>query len=388
MKKTQSAWLVTFILVSSFVLGGNIFGKTAGCPCSPCTCSPCTCGGGGSKGGSSKHHDDSGKHHDRDREHGHHGGIGVGGTVDLSGVGQRHAEPDPFAVGGGSAPVAHTEQKHKPKTSETPTANLFSDVHLTGEQAKEETAPGPINVNNDEGEPPKVGWGDTKEKPNEKKNDEKRLTNDELDELHDASWQYWHGLFVLQDKMNVDLKALRDDLDQLDRKDSPELKKKTDDYNKLLKKLEDAYYKSDEGKKAFDAWLKTYEKLYKTGAKIPKGFIPTKSHPFLSPYSAGSDITNKKYALDNAERKLEAEKAKYERMQNDAVRNNETYQKLESGPDKEKAEKEIAKEWASTDQAKEQMKKVQEAEKALDQAKQDFKPYEQFAEEKPKAVAK
>ena len=48
----------------------------------------------------------------------------------------------------------------------------------------------------------------------------------------------------------------------------------------------------------------------------------------------------------------------------------------------------IAKKWASTDEAKEQMKKVQEAEKGLDKAKEDFKPYEKFAEEKPKEASK
>ena len=99
-------------------------------------------------------------------------------------------------------------------------------------------------------------------------------------------------------------------------------------------------------------------------------------------------MANKKYALDNAERQLEAEKGNYQRMQNDAVSNNDAYQKLQSGPDKDKAAKDIAKEWASTDEAKEQMKKVQGAEKDLGKAKEDFKPYEKFTEEKPKEASK
>jgi len=381
--------IVGFAIVGLFVFTNASLAKTAGCPCSPCKCSPCTCGGGGgskSSSGGGKHHDDVAKHHDKGHGHDRGGGVGVGGSVDLGGVGQRHAEPNPFAVGGGSEPVAHTQEKHKPKTAETPAANPFSDVHLTGEQAKGETPPGPINVNNDDEQAPKFGWGDTKEKEPEKK-PEKKLTNDEYDELNDAKSAYWRGLFALEDKMNVDLKAVRQDLKTLDRQNSPELKKKADEYNKLLKKLQDTFYKSDEGKKAFDVWLKTYEKFYKTGAKIPEWGKPTKDHPFLRPYAVGDDMTNKKYALDSAERKLQDEKGKYEKMQNDAVRNNDAYQKLGSEADKEKAAKEIAKEWASTDEAKNQMKQVQEAEKSLDQAKQDFKPYEKYAEEKTKSAS-
>jgi hypothetical protein len=369
------------VVIASVALVGSSFAKTAGCPCSPCKCAPCTCGGGGSKSGG------GGKHHDKEHGGHHEHGGGVGGTVDLSGVGHRNAEPDPFAAGGSEKPVAHSEEKrtakhkdHEPKTS------TFDDIKLTGVEGKGDIPPpNTFNVDNEQVEPPKFGWGDTKEKPNDKKDTEKKLTDKELDELWDARRLYYKGLFALEDKMTVDLKALRGDLKTLDRQNSPELKKKADEYNKFLKTLEDTFAKSEEGKKAFDAWLKTYEKFYKTGAKIPKGFVPGKSHPFLSPYAGGDDMANKKYALEDAERQLEMEKGNYERMQNDAVSKNDAYRKLESGPDKDKAAKDIANEWASTNEAKEQMKKVQQAEKAYGDAKEAFKPYEKFAEEKKEA---
>ena len=383
--KTRDLVLSCAIAAALSVSIASAPGKTAGCPCSPCKCSPCTCGGGGkssSGGGGGKHH---GKDHGRE-----HGGssVGVGVDVDLSTVGHRNREADPFAAGGGEKPVAHTQEKQKTKRKE-PEPTTFDDIKLTGVEGKGDIPPpGSFNVDNDQVQPPDLGWGKTKEKSADEKREEKKLTNDELDELEKVKWAYWRGLFALQDKMTVDLQALLDDLKTLDRQNSPELKKKVKDYNNFLKTLEDKFYKSDEGKKAFDAWLKTYDKFYKTGAKLPKWVVPTKSHPFLSPYAVGDDMTNKKYALENAEKQLESEKGKYKQMEGDAVSKNDAYQKLQPGADKDKAAKDIAKEWASTDEAKEQMKKVQGAEKGLDKAKEDFKPYEKFTEEKPKEASK
>ncbi len=112
------------------------------CPCNPCRCSPCTCGGGG--GGKSfkgekgerneSHH--SGK---RGEHHEGHTSVGVGVNVDLGGIGHRKREADPFAVAN-DEPVAHTQEKakfSKPK-EEISTTSLFSDVRLTGSDAKEE----------------------------------------------------------------------------------------------------------------------------------------------------------------------------------------------------------------------------------------------------------
>ena len=156
------------IIASLLVPSDNAFGKTASCPCNPCTCSPCTCGEG-SKGG--KHnekeahretegHREKAEHHDEERHHdkeGHHehGGVGVGINVDLSHVGERQAEPNPFAVGGGE-PVAHTQEKtskpHPPKS--TPTT--FDKIDLTSKKAKDLEQPGrTINVSdNDQSAPP------------------------------------------------------------------------------------------------------------------------------------------------------------------------------------------------------------------------------------------
>ena len=80
-------------------------------------------------------------------------------NVDLGGVGQRHTEADPFATGGGSTNAPHTEEKHKTKTKdhESTTADTFSQVQLTGEQAKDETKPdmppGTFNVSDNQPSP-------------------------------------------------------------------------------------------------------------------------------------------------------------------------------------------------------------------------------------------
>jgi hypothetical protein len=62
-------------------------------------------------------------------------------SVDLSGVGRRHAEADPFAVSGGSA-ISETHEKSKTKKKEVSSTkdNPFTDVKLTGDQAKEVAA--------------------------------------------------------------------------------------------------------------------------------------------------------------------------------------------------------------------------------------------------------
>jgi hypothetical protein len=108
--------LISFAVVVLFI--GDAIAKPAGCPCSPCSCSPCSCGG----------------HHDRAR-------VGVGVNVDLGGVGRRRTEADPFAVSGGSA-ISETHEKSKTKKKEASGTkdNPFTDVKLTGNQAKEVAA--------------------------------------------------------------------------------------------------------------------------------------------------------------------------------------------------------------------------------------------------------
>jgi hypothetical protein len=68
-------------------------------------------------------------------------GFGVGATIDLGGIGQRRAEPNPFAVQAGPQPVAtRTVEKPPPtkKPREVTKTDPFANVQLTGEQAKEE----------------------------------------------------------------------------------------------------------------------------------------------------------------------------------------------------------------------------------------------------------
>src|SRR5438270_1649344 len=183
--------LLLFIAVGASILlsTGNVLARTAACPCNPCPCAPCTCGEG--KGGSSKpptrksepgHTEqpksagpktESGKseptkdhagHHEAKKERGHShggGGVGVGISVDLSGIGQRRSEPDPFAAPGGPPRMSeHREENPVPvkKTQQVPKTDPFAYVSLTGPQAKEENSPpGPINVGNNELNPPQPG---------------------------------------------------------------------------------------------------------------------------------------------------------------------------------------------------------------------------------------
>ena len=91
------------------------------------------------------------KGHQSGKGHGHShsssGGVdvGVGIDVDLGGIGQRRAEPDPFAVRASPQSVAaHTEQKPKApkkKPKEVATSDPFSHVELTGPQAKADSNP-------------------------------------------------------------------------------------------------------------------------------------------------------------------------------------------------------------------------------------------------------
>jgi hypothetical protein len=130
------SWAGKWVVIAHifvFGLSGQLLGKPAGCPCSPCTCGTCHCAGGG--GGGSKH----GKHHHDGDAH-RQSSVGVGLSVDLGGVGQRHREADPFAAGG-SSNTPHTQEKRvttaKKHEHEGGTTNdPFRDIHLTGSQAK------------------------------------------------------------------------------------------------------------------------------------------------------------------------------------------------------------------------------------------------------------
>jgi hypothetical protein len=72
-------------------------------------------------------------------------GVGIGATIDLGGIGQRRAEPDPFAVSARPPSPRTQEKPEKPKTTTKPheasKLSDFADVELTGEKAKSEIAP-------------------------------------------------------------------------------------------------------------------------------------------------------------------------------------------------------------------------------------------------------
>ena len=352
----------TRLVIFSFIATGFIFSSSAfSCPCHPCKCSPCTCGGMGSKsssGGGGKHHD-----HDHHGHHDHSGGasVGVGVDVDLSGIGHRSREADPFAAGGGDKPVAHTEEKRITKKKEhEPTTTNFDEIKLTGIEGKGDlTPPSTFNVNNDDTEEaPKLPAGEvfTKEKP-------KTVTKDDLQKTHD---KYFEGV-----------KKYRED---------NWAKTKTKDEFKKVLKLRDEFDKTDEGKKLIADWKEVYDKLVGPGMKIGTDLMPPPQN----------EMEKKKYHVASAQENLESREKEYQWKKDNASGNSEEVKKLQqemmgtTDPQKskeihnkiEEAWKKAGNDWASSDEAKEQMKKVHEAEKELDKAKEAWKPFEKYEEKK------
>jgi hypothetical protein len=314
-------------------------------------------------------------------------------------------------------------EQHGPITPETKKKidqaddAMWSGIQLASAKAKDiekrdesaGTPPAPINVaDNTSSPPPKTETMPQSSPPPEKPaGQDKTGPNDDLpeesyDALDKAKGNYLSGLWQFERKLSVDLTALRDDLFNPKIWSSPDYKKKLATYNKLLVDVPKEFTKTKEGKRLFDQWLETYEKVYKTGKKVPKFLVPGTADPYLKPVAKGDEIAYKKQALDFAQLDLDKENTKYSLMQQDAVANSDAVKKFEAQIEKEygkgiqadsgklkqlhadlgNAQKQVAKDWASTDEAKDQMKKVQQAEKDLDKAKEAFKPYEQL-EEKP-----
>ena len=157
---------VVIFIASLLLFSGRTFARTAACTCSPCTCSPCTCGGNetgkSTSSGSGKttpgkntsskttsNKSEPGqrvsKQHEgrRERDHGHSGGVGVGLNVDLGGVGQRKAEPNPFATTN-APPSSQTQEKPKTKKIDRSIDTTFDKVELTTAKAKEREKPDPF----------------------------------------------------------------------------------------------------------------------------------------------------------------------------------------------------------------------------------------------------
>ncbi len=257
-------------LIAAFVIvASSAFGKTASCPCSPCTCSPCTCGAGG-KG--DKHHDK-----EKEKEHHGHGGVGVGVDVDLSGVGQRKAEPNPFATTSEPS-VPHTQEKTTKKHTQESTATTFDKVDLTSEKAKDLEEPdehagtqaggGTVQISDEKGETTGTPPPQTQEKKKDKRKWPKPVQQ-WLDKLRvflaanhkkfDAQSSYHTKLVEFckknerYNKLYYQALALGDPQAEynLNNKNyEAERKKVEDELGKLQKQLEKDFLQTNEGKTA------------------------------------------------------------------------------------------------------------------------------------------
>lgn len=344
----------------------------------------------------SKHHEGGrGKHHGDS-----HGGldVGIGVNVDLGGIGHRSAEPDPFAVGG-PQPVAHTQERpEKPRTKETPreitTPNPFSNVALTGPQAKEESEPpGPISVSNDEETPPALP-------PNDTFAPKTNAPSDPMDDLKKAKDAYKTAekkFFDNDPDYQAALKQYSANVGHAGPGTTAE-KKAQKAFKKMVARKD--HFKANDGKKLFDDWMKAYASVNKPGTDMPDDLVPPDKmeqakHDVAQAQNA---LNNERETYDawknaavadsdgvkNIQAEIDALKKKVHHSDKDLQTDKEKLKKLEA--DLENAKKAVAKEWAESNGAKNQMKKVQQAEKKLDEAKESYKPFEKF-DEKPKAAS-
>lgn len=353
------------VAVAGMALAGSSFAKTAGCPCSPCKCAPCTCGGGGSKSGG------GGKHHDKEHGHGHHdhggGGVGVGGTVDLGGIGHRNAEPDPFAAGGGEKPVAHTEEKRISKHKEPePKTTSFDDIKLTGKEGKGDLPPqGTFNVNNDD--VPKTTDAATELKKN-------------YDKYRDARTEWL--------KKQPNYANVMHDLTQSPNTD--EGNRKAAKAKKKFDKMIDQFNTGD-GKQLVDDWRKEFDNVLKSGGTVDdNSMVPPPR----------DDIEKKKYAVIRAQNDLKFAQKNYDDIRQNAANKDEEVKKAQEAlsnsgatstndpkykaavADLEKKVSDAGAKWAGTDEGKAEIKKVRDAEMAVDKAKEDWKPFEKYEDKK------
>ena len=364
------AFISVFVTASILLFPGVTFAKTASCPCSPCKCSPCTCGGGGSKSSGGKHHDRHG--------HDHGSSFGVGGTVGLGGIGHRTSEPNPFGVGGGEKPVAHTEEKRTTKRKEhEPTGSTFDEIKLTGIEGKGEIAPpGTFNVNNDDEKPPDLPKGEVFTP--------KTATIDDVKKAHDDYLKAWSDWVKKQPNWN----SLVHDWTQSP--STEEGNEKSAKAKKKIDKLNDQFNAGD-GKQLVDDWKTKFDNALKSGASVEdNGLVPP----------AKNDIEKKKYAVITAQNHLNKAKSFYDWKKQSAANQDEEVKKAQDAlsnwgatstndpkykaavADFDKKISDAGAKWAATDEGKQEMKKVHDAEKDLDKAKDAWKPFEKFEEKK------
>jgi hypothetical protein len=189
------------------------------------------------------------------------GGVGVGGgvSVDLGGIGHRNREADPFAVGGGTQPVARTQKK--PQTTRKPrepsTTSDFANVELTGEKAKGEIeTPKPLNVSdkNEEMQPPVLPKGEVFTKMPKTTGSPKEQLKAAKDACRKARNEYLESQPAWK-KITHDL---------AEGKNTEEDNKKGLAAYKEMEKLIDQF-NANEGKKFVADWKSAYDNAVKAG---------------------------------------------------------------------------------------------------------------------------
>jgi chromosome segregation ATPase len=319
----------------------------------------------------------------------------VGADVDLSGVGKRKSEPDPFASSNEppSPKTAKAHEQTKTHKTEQTQDHTFDKVGLTGEIAKDEgKGPGVINVS-DEAAPtgsPKTEGAPTKEIA---------LTTDDLKKARDA-YQTARSKFLKTDPDWQKYLKLLGQMERLDG-DSDTWKKASAKSYKLMRHAVDTFDKSDEGKKLLQDWMKTYEVVNKAGNNITDDMVPP------------DDLEQARHKLAKAQSTLKEEQDIYDTWKKQTVSENNGVKNIQAAIDElkkkthfseadaqadrdklkqlqadlDKAKKQTEKDWAATDAARDQMKKVQQAEKELDKARSDFKPFEGLEKNPTKAAS-
>jgi hypothetical protein len=177
-----------------------------------------------------------------------------------------------------------------------------------------------------------------------------------------------------------------------DRTQSPSTEEGNKKIAKAQKKIDKLYDQFDagDGKKLLDDWKTAFDNALKSGASVEdNGLVPP----------AKDDIEKKKYAVITAQNHLNQAKSFYDWKKQSAANQDEEVKKLGKAlsdsatstkdpkykaalADLEKAVNEAGAKWAATEEGKEEAKKLHEAEKGLDKAKEAWKPFEKYEEKK------
>ena len=171
---------------------------------------------------------------------------------------------------------------------------------------------------------------------------------------------------------------------------TPRPRQKSAKAKKKIDKLSDQFDEGD-GKKLLDDWKTAFDNALKSGASVEdNGLVPP----------AKNDIEKKKYAVITAQNHLNKAKSFYDWKKQNAANQAEEVKKAQDAlsnsgasstndpkykaalADWDKAFKEAGAKWVATDEGKQEVNKVHEAEKELDKAKDAWKPFEKYEEKK------